>query len=101
MTVGFFKGINSEGRLAWRVDDSLTFGQFFQTGLDERTPDHAAIIADAPADQRSRALASVRVGAEASDVERLIKGKAIGSDYDAGSQRGHEVHREVGTRRES
>jgi transposase len=43
MLIGFFKGIESERGIAWRVADSLSLRHFLQIALDERTPDHVTI----------------------------------------------------------
>jgi transposase len=40
MMVGFFEGIDSERRIAWRLADSLSVRQFLSIGLDEDTPHH-------------------------------------------------------------
>src|SRR6202051_3435686 len=43
LMVGYFEGLESERRIAWRASDSLSIRSFVRIALDERVPDHATI----------------------------------------------------------
>src|SRR3954452_13832495 len=43
LMVGYFEGIDSERRIAWRVADSLALRRFLGIELHESTPDHTTI----------------------------------------------------------
>jgi transposase len=43
LLIRYFKGIDSEPEVAWRLADSLALRQFVRIGLTERTPDHLTI----------------------------------------------------------
>jgi transposase len=43
LLVGYFEGIDSERRIAWRAADSLALRSFLSLELSEATPDHTTI----------------------------------------------------------
>jgi transposase len=43
LLVGYFEGIDSEGGIAWRAEDSLSLRRFLAIGLNEAPPDHSTI----------------------------------------------------------
>ena len=43
LMVGYFEGIDSERRIAWRASDSLSIRSFVRIALDECVPDHSTI----------------------------------------------------------
>jgi transposase len=43
LLVGYFKGIDSERGIAWRVADSLAVRSFLRLGLEDAAPDHSTI----------------------------------------------------------
>jgi transposase len=43
LLIGYFKDIDSERGIAWRLADSLALRRFLGIGLDEMTPDHSTI----------------------------------------------------------
>ena len=43
LLIGYFEGLESERRIAWRTADSLSLRKFLGFGLDEVTPDHSTI----------------------------------------------------------
>lgn len=78
--ISFFKGLDSERGIAWRLADSLTVRQFLATGLDEKTPDHVTIsrtrrLIDAATHQLIFGWVLERLAENG-----LIKGKTIGVD---------------------
>ena len=80
LLIGYFEGIDSERRIAWRAADSLGLRQFLRIGLDEESPDHSTI-------SRTRRLMDVethrkiflRVLGVLAD-RGLLKGKTVGVD---------------------
>ena len=52
LLLGYFEGINSEGGMAWRAADSLSYCKFLGYDLSEQTPDHSTV-------SRTRRLYSV------------------------------------------
>jgi transposase len=43
LLIGYFEGIDSERRIAWRAADSLALRSFLGAGLNEMPPDHSTI----------------------------------------------------------
>jgi transposase len=43
LLVGYFEGIDSERRIAWRANDSMGLRRFLRVGLEESPPDHSTI----------------------------------------------------------
>jgi transposase len=43
LLIGYFEGIDSERRIAWRAADSLALRDFLGPGLTEGPPDHSTI----------------------------------------------------------
>jgi transposase len=80
LLVGYFEGVDSERRTAWRAADSIGLGKFLGTGLAEQTPDHSTI-------SRTRRLIDVETHQQVFlwILERLrnlglVKGKTLGID---------------------
>jgi len=80
LLVGYFEGMDSESRIAWRAPDSLAIRSFLRLGLDDGTPNHLTI-------SRTRRLIDVETHrAVVSWVQErlvavgLLKGKTIWID---------------------
>ncbi len=80
LLLGYFGGIDSEGGIAWRAEDSLSIRRFLGIGLDEPTPDHSTIL-------RTRRLIDVETHKsvfgwvlQVAATEGLVKGNTIGVD---------------------
>jgi transposase len=80
LLIGYFEGIDSERRIAWRMADSLGLRKFLQIGLDESTPNHSTI-------SRTRRLIDLETYRKVFGWVRglladrgLLKGKIIGID---------------------
>jgi transposase len=80
LLIGYFEGIDSEGGIAWRADDSLALRRFLRVGLDETPPDHSTI-------SRTRRLMDVETHREVFTwvlgvlaTKGLLKGQTLGVD---------------------
>ena len=80
LPIGYFEGIDSERRIAWRMADSLGLRRLVGIGLDEDTPDHSTI-------SRTRRLIDVETHQEVFGwvlnllADRgLLRGQRIGID---------------------
>jgi transposase len=99
LLIGYFEGLDSERRIAWRVADSLSLRRFCGYDLTERTPDHSTISG-------TRRLLSDEVHDEVFgwvlkvlSRRGLIRGKTLGLDattLEANAAMGSIVRRDSG-----
>ncbi len=83
LLIGYFEGIDSERRMAWRANDSLALRRFLRVGVEESPPDHSTI-------SRTRRLIDVETHWEMFTwvlgvlaEKGLLKGQTLGIDATA------------------
>jgi transposase len=99
LLIGYFEGIDAEGGIAWRANDSLALRGFLRVALDEAPPDHSTI-------SRTRRLIDVETHGEVFTwvlgvlaEKGLLKGQTLGVDsttLEANAALGTMVRRDTG-----